>query len=121
MQRLHYTGDSILVSDDVCAAILDLARALAVMQVSEVVKVPIVDEAGSLTEAELLIGPASQLYATPAADVSDIAVDPGLVDQLRRRIAELEMAHSATDISGGSTPSSRGSAEQPHSDPTAEA
>jgi hypothetical protein len=121
MQRLHYTGDSILVSDDVCAAILDLARALAVMQVSEVVKVPIVDEAGSLTEAELLIGPASQLYSTPADDVSNIEVDPELVAELRRRTAELEKAHSATDISGGSIPSSRGSAHQRHSEPTAEA
>ena len=120
MQRLHYTGDSILVSDDVCVAILELARALAVMQVSEVVKVPIVDEAGSLTEAELLIGPASQLYATPAGDVSDIEVDPELVEDLRRRTAELEMAHSATDMSGRSTTSWQGSPDRHHSDPTAD-
>jgi len=103
MQRLHYTGDSLLVPDDVCEAILDLARALAVMQVSDVVRVPIVDEAGTLTEAELLIGPASQLYATPADDVTEIRVDPALVTELKRRTAELEMAHSATDLSGRST------------------
>jgi hypothetical protein len=112
MQRLHYTGDSLLVPDDVCAAILDLARALAVMQVSDVVKVPIVDDAGTVTEAELLVGPASQLYATPAEDVSEIRFDPALVAELRRRTAELEMAHSATDLSGRQVSPPAGSVDQ---------
>lgn len=94
MQRLHYTGDTLLVPDAVCEAILALASALADVQVSDVVRVPIVDEAGTLTEARMLIGPASQLYATPADDVTEIDVDPELVADIRRRTARLGVARS---------------------------
>lgn len=89
MQRLHYTGDSLLVTDAVCEAILAFASALAGQRRSDVVRVPVVDEAGIVTEASILIGPASQLYATPAPDASEIDVAPELVDDIMQRAAAL--------------------------------
>lgn len=89
MQRLHYTGDSLLIPDRVCEAILAFARALASEHKSDVVRVPIMDDAGVITEAAILIGPASQLYATPAPDASEIEVRPGVVEDILDRAAEL--------------------------------
>lgn len=104
MQRLHYIGDSVLVPDAVCEAVMRLARALADERVSDVVRVPIIDEAGTLSEAELLLGPASQLFATPAADVAEIAVPPELVADIKRRTAKLETSHSQPEASTRVTP-----------------
>src|SRR6478609_7942936 len=97
MQRLHYTGDSLLVPDAVCDAIFTFASALAGERASDVVRVPIVDEAGVTTIAAILIGPASQLYAIPAPDSSEIDVDPGLVEEILRRAAVLAPARSSPD------------------------
>jgi hypothetical protein len=89
MQRLHYAGDTVLIPDVVSDAVLRFARALAQVGISDVVHVPIVDDAGTTSEAELLIGPASELYMTPAPDVSEIAVAPGLVEDIDRRTERL--------------------------------
>jgi hypothetical protein len=92
MQRLHYAGDTVLIPDIVSEAVLRFARSLAQVGISDVVRVPIVDEAGAVSEAELLIGPASELYTTPAPDVSEIEVDPGVVEEINRRAESLAEA-----------------------------
>ena len=97
MQRLHYTGDSLLVPDAVCEAIMTFAAALAGERVSDVVRVPVMDEAGVVTHASILIGPASQLYTTPAPDASEIYVAPGLVEEILHRAAVLAPARRSTD------------------------
>ena len=104
MQRLHFIGDSVLVPDDVCNAVMRLARALADQHVSDVVRVPIVDEAGTLTQAELLLGPASQLFATPAGDVTEIEVSQDLVAEINRRTAKLEISHGRPEASARVSP-----------------
>ena len=97
MQRLHYTGDTLLVPDAVCEAVMDFARVLAGTQTSDVVRVPVMDQSGMVTEAVLLIGPASQIYAMPAPDVSEIDVDPRVLEDIKRRAAKLAPARSGTD------------------------
>ena len=97
MQRLHYTGESLLVPDAVCEAIITFARALAGERVSDVVRIPVMDEAGVVTQASILIGPASQLYITPAPDASEIDVAPGLVEEILHRAALLAPARSRPD------------------------
>ena len=97
MQRLHYTGDSLLVPDAVCDAIFTFAQALAAERGSDVVRVPVMDDAGVVTHASILIGPASQLYTTPAPDASEIEVAPGLVEEILHRAALLAPARSSPD------------------------
>jgi hypothetical protein len=97
MQRLHYTGDSLLVPDAVCDAIFTFASALAGERISDVVRVPIVDEAGVTTIASILIGPASQLYATPAPDSNEIDVDPELVEEILRRAGALTPSRHSSE------------------------
>ena len=81
-----------MVPDAVCEAIMTFAAALAGERVSDVVRVPVMDEAGVVTHASILIGPASQLYTTPAPDASEIYVAPGLVEEILHRAAVLAPA-----------------------------
>ncbi len=85
MFRLHYAGDSVLISSTVGSALMRYARALADAQAADVVSVPIVDEEGHMVKAEFLLGPSSQLYTTPVADVAEMGSDPAVVDELNLR------------------------------------
>jgi hypothetical protein len=98
MQLLHYTGDTLLTTDDVANALLTYASALADSHTSDVVVVPILDEHGQIVMAEMLLGPASQLYSTPA-DVSggEIEVDDAVVDDLRLRTRRLRHPEARID------------------------
>ncbi|MCR2764410.1 hypothetical protein NQ152_12935 [Microbacterium sp. zg.B48] len=89
MMTLHYTGRSVLMPNDVCDAVLRYARALADTQSSDVVAVPVIAEGGNLVDAEFLLGPASQLYAVPAADSSNDRGNAAAVAELDRRISLL--------------------------------
>lgn len=97
MQRLHYTGDTILMADDTAAALLEYASALAEANTSDVVRVPVVDETGAETTAELLIGPASQLYTMPAIGVEDVPGDSEVNAELRLRAAKLRPSRPVTE------------------------
>ncbi len=92
MMTLHYTGESLLLPDDVCDAVLRYARALAETQGSDVVTIPVFTPDGKVNSAELLLGPASQLYALPATDSAQEERHPAVVDELDRRTRMLHPA-----------------------------
>ncbi|MFP3416463.1 hypothetical protein SB773_34060, partial [Bacillus sp. SIMBA_074] len=73
--KLYYAGGHIFLDDDVCDALVMYARALADVNKSDLVTVPALSDEGMQGRTRLLIGPASQLFATPAldrgADLSD--------------------------------------------------
>ena len=85
MMTLYYTGQSVLVADDVCEALLRYAQALADTQGSDVVTVPVFSPDGLSIQAEFLLGPASQLYATTAGEGNREQSHPGVVEELHRR------------------------------------
>ena len=85
MMTLHYTGERVLLADDVCEAVLLYAQALADTQSSDVVSIPVVAEDGTVANAEFLLGPASQLYATRAPDRLDQPDSTEAVGELSRR------------------------------------
>ena len=90
MLELHYTGDRILMADAVGEAVMRYASALAEAQTSDVVVVPIVNDNGEASTAELLIGPASQLYSTPAPDADEVEADPEVIADLDQRARRLQ-------------------------------
>ncbi|HWI31134.1 MAG TPA: hypothetical protein VNT50_06570 [Microbacterium sp.] len=98
MQRLHYTGDTVLLPDAVSEALLEYASALADTQASAVITVPIV-EGGVASYAEILLGPASQLYATHAEGVEEVAADVALVDEIKLRTRRLRPAEVQPETS----------------------
>src|SRR6478736_3316855 len=89
MRMLHYTGDAVLVADDVCHAMLRYALSLAETQRSDLVTIPVIADDGSTTFADFLLGPASQLYATAAPHRPHQAYNPDAVGELDRRTRRL--------------------------------
>jgi hypothetical protein len=90
MLELHYTGDRILMADAIGEAVMRYASALAEAKTSDVVVVPVINEKGEASKAELLIGPASQLYSTPAPDADEVDADPAVIAELDRRARRLQ-------------------------------
>jgi hypothetical protein len=104
MRRLYYAGGDILIDDAVSKALLRFARALAENSTSDIVSVPVRSEAGSTTNAHLLLGPASQLFSVPVAEAAELPVDTELILDLENRTARLRPSTPAwpdemTDVS----------------------
>ncbi|WP_251453647.1 hypothetical protein [Microbacterium sp. Marseille-Q6648] len=98
MQLLHYTGDTLLTTDDVANALMAYASALADSHTSDVVVVPILDQRGDVVMAEMLLGPASQLYSTPADGAgAEVEVDEAVVQDLRLRARRLRHPEASPD------------------------
>ncbi|MFG6503084.1 hypothetical protein [Microbacterium sp. P05] len=75
MDRIHYSGDSILTGTEIARAVLDYAQALAEMSSSDTVDIPTLSEDGTPGRSSLLLGPSSQLASdvevSEHADISD--------------------------------------------------
>ena len=87
---VHYTGGTVLMADDVCEALIQYARVLAAAQASDVLIVPVVDEAGEIATAEFLVGPASQLLAVPVPGARENGRDQNVIDDIARRTRLLD-------------------------------
>lgn len=90
MRKLYYTGGYVLVSDQVCKALLRYARALAVSNSSDVVTVPAISDERKLGSVHMLIGPASQLFSTPTDDLGTELEDGEVVNYMERKTRELQ-------------------------------
>lgn len=90
MIKLYYAGGSVEVGDDVAEAVMDYAHALADVGKSDLVKIPVTSETGTRGIARLLIGPSSELMASPADDNDVDLTDPPLLEDLRAKIARLQ-------------------------------
>lgn len=82
MDRINYAGDSLLTGSAIAHALLDYAQALSQAGASATVVVPVIDDRGERTRAEVLVGPASQLLATTVVTDIDEIVDDLLVARL---------------------------------------
>jgi len=93
---VHYTGGTVLMADDVCEALIQYARVLAAAQASDVLVVPVVDDAGELVTAEFLVGPASQLLAVPVVGARESGRDQSVIDDIARRTRLLDAPAAVT-------------------------
>jgi len=90
MMRLEYAGGEVLVSDALCHALLDYSAAVARGGGSEDMQIPVVTAEGLHGLAEVVIGPASQLLATPT-DAAEVDLNDGeIVAELQARSAALQ-------------------------------
>jgi hypothetical protein len=90
MRRLHYASGHVITADAVCKATLRYARALAEEHTSDIVTIPVLIEDGTIAQAHLLIGPASQLYSTPVFETTGEFPSSGVVEDLERRTTRLQ-------------------------------
>lgn len=89
MKRLRYAGGSILVGDAVSHALLTYARDLARAATSDTVSIHGLTDEGADDEAEMLIGPASQLFADTADGPEALPGDTDTVTEIEKRRASL--------------------------------
>ncbi len=87
MKTIHYAGDAILLNDELADAVVEYAAALARVGSSAELTVPVVIDDGSVSSASMLLGPASQLIATPAPGAKEAAADAELLAEIIRQTA----------------------------------
>jgi hypothetical protein len=88
---ISYAGERFLTSDAVAAEVLHYSKLLAFGETSDVVNIPVVLD-GRIGDADLIIGPASQITSIDAdADADEVDLDDSAaIEDLRRRAALLE-------------------------------
>jgi hypothetical protein len=90
MMDLQYAGGTVTMSDDACATVLEYAAALARNSDSDTITIAVVGEDGERVEAEILIGPASQLLALPSKVPHRDLGDEAQIAQMVERTARLQ-------------------------------
>jgi len=63
MKSIHYAGEVLMTGDAIADAVVQYAEALAKNGTSASIAVPVITQDGTATEANFLLGPASQLVA----------------------------------------------------------
>jgi len=96
MDRIHYSGDSILTGTRIARALLDYAKALSQAETSDTVELPTLDEGGIPGRSVLLIGPASQIISDVEVSPHDDVVDEALVETLRAKAESLRRFGTST-------------------------
>jgi hypothetical protein len=89
MHRIHYAGNSLVTGSSIAHALLAYAQVLAAHSDSATVTIPIMHPDGSVANAEILIGPASQLVAETYETADPELEDPDVVDSLTSAASRL--------------------------------
>ncbi|MES2172169.1 MAG: hypothetical protein V4479_15830 [Actinomycetota bacterium] len=92
MRTVSYGGESFVTSDAAAAALLDFAAAAALSDFAAVVHVPAVDSTGAPITADLVIGPASEVFVTPVTSAFDEPDTVDAVADLKRQTSELAVS-----------------------------
>lgn len=91
VKRILYASGSVLTSDQIADVVIEYAQELAKLETSATVTIPTFIEDGSVHEAQLLLGPASQLASLDEDSPSEMDADleHTVVGRIRGRIHAL--------------------------------
>lgn len=89
MQRIHYSGVSLLTGNEIARGVVQYARALARVGGSAEVSLPVRLSDGGTANATLLIGPASQLVTVDESSPFEELSAPEVIDGWREAMAEI--------------------------------
>lgn len=89
MKRIFYATGSIVTGDRTAEAVLAYAEALSQRETSDTITIPVMNSDGTQGEAELLIGPASQLMAVTELPLGRNVDDEDTLLSIERRIEGL--------------------------------
>jgi hypothetical protein len=90
MQRIHYSGVSLLTGNDLAAGVVDYARSLAHVGGSAELTLPVRLADGGTANATLLLGPASQLVTVDEASPFDELSAPKVLEEWRSAMSALD-------------------------------
>ena len=102
MKRVSYAGETFLTADDTADALAHLTAALGRAQNAQVVEVPTVDSQGKVRIVLLVVGPASQLVATPEESIYDEPDSSAIVAELEARTRAMRANYGQALASQGS-------------------
>jgi hypothetical protein len=88
MRNLHYAGELLTVDTDICSAIFEYAKVLANAGVSDVIQVPVLID-GRREFSNVLLGPSSALFCTPAEDSGIDLAENALLEELAQKTEAL--------------------------------
>jgi hypothetical protein len=97
MKLIHYAGETLLTGDAIADAILTYASALASREESATIVIPVRLTDGSIADANLLVGPASQLVAVPQESALDELIDDDLLARIEHEIGVLSHGRPQTE------------------------
>lgn len=97
MDRVHYTGHSVVTGTAIAHALLDYAQALSQEGTSATVEIPTIGDDGSPGRSEILIGPASQLMSDGEESVYPEVVDDDVVAWMRQEADRIRQ-HGAKSV-----------------------
>jgi hypothetical protein len=86
MQKVHYSGATLITGDDVACVIVEYARVLARTGKCAQVTLPVRLNDGGVGSATLLIGPASQLVTVTESSPFEELSSPDLVSAWQTEI-----------------------------------
>jgi hypothetical protein len=110
MKLIHYAGETLLTGDAIADAVLKYASALASCEESATIAIPVRLSSGAIADANLLVGPASQLVAVPQESALGEIVDEALLARIDREVGLLSNGRPQTEIpSNGSAHTIEGS------------
>lgn len=89
MRRIRYAGGTFLTGDAEAAAVMRYAAALANVDRAATLTVVGTSDDGTVSEFELLIGPASQLLAEPVGHEHELPSAEAFLADVARRIDDL--------------------------------
>lgn len=87
MKYVVYGDNKVMTGDAIADAVLAYAAALGENGTTDIVEIPTADDSGTAVNAELLLGPASQVMVETAPDDELEPEDDDLVNELVRRTA----------------------------------
>lgn len=86
MERIHYAGTSFVTGDLIARAFISYARFLSANNVSAAIDIPVRKPDGTVSRANFLLSPTSQLVSVAESDgFPDELLDTSLVSELRQR------------------------------------
>ncbi|PJJ72907.1 hypothetical protein CLV46_2485 [Diaminobutyricimonas aerilata] len=91
MKRVYYSSGSVLTGDRLADDVIDYAAALARNGQADNVRIPVMLEDGSPSDANLLLGPASELVAVGEAAEAPDPRDDDTAQYMERRVKELSV------------------------------
>ena len=89
MREIHYANGRLVTSDEVAAAVMEYAAALANRNEAATLDVPALGLDDGESRVELLVGPASQLMSQPIHDERTPPTDAEFLADVESRIAAL--------------------------------
>lgn len=90
MRRIRYAGEELETGDDIAAALIEYAAALARRGTAAAVEVPTLEADGTRSNAVLLLGPSSHILSRPSFTGHDEIVNEQLVQTLVALTRRLE-------------------------------